>query len=102
MKITDEVVDRVAALAKLQFEGERKAQIKKDLTQILDFCEQLQQVDTEGVAPLTHMTDAVNVWREDVPEDTVAHEDALANAPDKNSDYFKVNKFLGREGEEQA
>lgn len=102
MKITDEVVDRVAALARLQFEGARKEQIKQDLTRILDFCEQLQQVDTEGVAPLTHMTDAVNVWRDDVPEDTVSHEDGLANAPDKNSDYFKVSKFLGQEGGDQA
>jgi aspartyl-tRNA(Asn)/glutamyl-tRNA(Gln) amidotransferase subunit C len=99
MKITDEVVDRVAALAKLRFEGEARERIKQDLDQILSFCEQLQSVDTTGVEPLAHMTDAVNVWREDRPADTVSHEDALKNAPDKNSDYFKVTRFLGKEGE---
>ena len=57
MKINNELIDKIASLSKLEFEGEEKAAIKSDLTRMLDFIEKLQSVPTEGVEPLIYMTD---------------------------------------------
>jgi aspartyl-tRNA(Asn)/glutamyl-tRNA(Gln) amidotransferase subunit C len=56
--------------------------------------EQLQEVDTEGVEPLTNMSHEVNVFREDVAGEHLDHERALKNAPDHDEDYFRVPKVL--------
>lgn len=94
MDITDKTVDEIAHLARLQFEGAEKEAIKGDLNRIIGFMEKLNAVDTEGVEPLIYMTDEVNVLREDVTESTISQKDALKNAPDKDSDYFRVPKVL--------
>jgi aspartyl-tRNA(Asn)/glutamyl-tRNA(Gln) amidotransferase subunit C len=52
-------------------------------------------LNTDNVAPLIHMSEEVNVLREDVAKETISHEEALYNAPKKDSDYFRVPKFLG-------
>jgi len=94
MDITDELVDHIAYLAKLEFAGGKKQEIKADLSKIIDFIDQLNAVDTEGVEPLIFMTDSINVLREDVQKDTVTQEEALKNAPNHDSDYFKIAKVL--------
>lgn len=94
MEITDDIVDHIAHLARLEFNGEEKSNIKSDLINIIDFVDQLNAVDTEGVEPLIFMTDAINVLREDVQEDTITQEEALKNAPNHDSDYFKIAKVL--------
>lgn len=96
MKITDETVDHIAHLARLEFKGEAKQEIKADLENIISFMEVLQEVDTEGVEPLMFMNDEINKLREDVPVVTINQKDALLNAPKKDSDYFRIPKVLDK------
>jgi aspartyl-tRNA(Asn)/glutamyl-tRNA(Gln) amidotransferase subunit C len=94
MKITDEIVDHIAHLARLEFIGEDKKEIKKDMGKIITFMDQLNTVDTDGVEPLIFMSDSVNVLREDIAQITISKEQALKNAPKKDSDYFRIPKVL--------
>ncbi len=96
MKITEDIVDHIAHLARLEFEGEKKEEITEDLERIITFMETLQEVDTEGVEPLIYMTNETNHLREDVAKETVTHEEALKNAPKKDSDYFRIPKVLSK------
>ena len=93
MEVNDELVDKVAKLAKLDFEGESKEAIKADMQRILGFVEKLQAVDTTGVEPLEYMTEEDLRLREDHSEQTITKEEALKNAPSADSDFFKVPKF---------
>jgi aspartyl-tRNA(Asn)/glutamyl-tRNA(Gln) amidotransferase subunit C len=65
------------------------------LEKILEMCEKLNEVDTEGVEPLIYMSDNENVLREDEVVQSISHEDALKNAPKKDSDFFRVPKVIG-------
>lgn len=96
MKITDEIVDHIAHLARLEFVGEEKTAIKADLEKIIDFMGKLNEIETNNVDPLIFMSEEVNRLREDVPEVTVTHEEALRNAPKKDSDYFRIPKVLDK------
>jgi len=94
MKITDEIVDHIAHLARLEFIGEEKEEIKQDMDKIIRFMDKLNSINTDGVEPLIFMSDAVNVLREDVAEITISKEEALKNAPKRDSDYFRIPKVL--------
>ena len=96
MKITEETVDHIAHLARLEFEGERKVAIQSDLERIITFMDKLQEVDTENVEPLIFMSTEINRVREDIPADTVTQEQALKNAPQRDSDYFRIPKVLDK------
>lgn len=96
MKITEQKVDELSALAKLKFEGAEKEQIRQDLEKILDMCEKLNEVDTDGVEPLIYMTNRVNALREDMVHQELTHEEALKNAPKKDSDFIRVPKVIGQ------
>ena len=96
MRITDETIDRLAHLARLEFVDEEKENIRKDLEKVLGFCEQLNALDTEGVEPLIFINDEQNVLREDEVRQDITHEEALRNAPKKDSDYFRVPKVINR------
>jgi aspartyl-tRNA(Asn)/glutamyl-tRNA(Gln) amidotransferase subunit C len=88
------LVDKLAFLAKLDFTEEEKAAFIKDFTRILEFVDKLKEIDTTGVEPLQYITDEVNVLRDDVQKPTITKEEALKNAPVKDSDYFKVPKVI--------
>ncbi len=94
MKISSEKVDQLAHLARLEFDEESKAKIRADLENILDFCEKLNEVDTEGIEPLIYMTSTENHVREDIVEQIYTKEQMLSNAPKKDSDYFRVPKVI--------
>jgi aspartyl-tRNA(Asn)/glutamyl-tRNA(Gln) amidotransferase subunit C len=94
MDINDEMVDHLANLAKLNFNAEEKVNIKNDLNRILTYFEKLNEVDTTGVEPLIFMSENVNVLREDIAHQEIGKKEALANAPSKDSDYFRVPKFM--------
>jgi aspartyl-tRNA(Asn)/glutamyl-tRNA(Gln) amidotransferase subunit C len=94
MDISNELIDKLADLAKLDFNAEEKEAVRTDLEKILGFVESLNEVDTDGVEPLIFMNDAVNILREDEVNQEITHEEALRNAPAKDSDYFRVPKFL--------
>ncbi|WP_194973811.1 Asp-tRNA(Asn)/Glu-tRNA(Gln) amidotransferase subunit GatC [Aquiflexum lacus] len=94
MKIDLNTVKKMAHLARLEFNEEGAEKMKQDMTQILDWVEQLNEVDTEGVNPITTMSSEVNVLREDVVGEHLSRERGLQNAPQKDSDYFRVPKVL--------
>jgi len=94
MEITDKTIDKLADLARLKFEGAKKETIKKDLDRMLAFVDKLNELDTEGVEPLVYMTDEPLVLRKDEVGEELSQEEALKNAPSRDSDYFKVPKVL--------
>lgn len=94
MKITDEIIDQLSHLSRLEFEGEERERIKADLTKIIGFVDQLSAVNTEGVEPWIFMTETENVLREDVDKVTISQADALKNAAVHDTDYFKIPTVL--------
>jgi aspartyl-tRNA(Asn)/glutamyl-tRNA(Gln) amidotransferase subunit C len=94
MKIDNELVEKLANLSKLEFDEQARESLKKDLQKILDMVERLNEVNVDGVEPLIYMSDEKNVLRKDVVKDTVSKEEALLNAPLRDSDYFKVPKVI--------
>ena len=89
-----QTIRKLAHLARLEFNEEKEQEVLQDLNKILNWVDQLRELDTENVEPLTHMSEEVNVMREDVAQNTITHEQALLNAPKKDSDYFRVPKVL--------
>ena len=96
MKINDDLVQHIAHLARLEFQGEDLKAIKGDMQNIISFMDKLSELDTDEVEPLIFMSDEVNVLREDLVEQTVTSEKALKNAPKKDSDYFRIPKVLDK------
>lgn len=94
MKIDDALIDKLGSLAKLEFPAERRDAMKADLERVLTFVEKINELNTDGVQPLIHMTQAVNVWREDEVRQDITHEQALQNAPKRDSDYIRVPKVM--------
>jgi aspartyl-tRNA(Asn)/glutamyl-tRNA(Gln) amidotransferase subunit C len=96
MKITEETVDHIAHLARLEFIGDKKQAIQQDMEMILTFMEKLNEVDTEAIEPLIFMNTEVNKLREDIAIETISQEEGLRNAPKKDSDYFRIPKVLDK------
>ena len=94
MEITDEVINHLAHLAKLEFSDEEKVELKQDLEKMIGFVEKLKEVDTTGVEPLLHITDAVNILREDEAEKTITKQEALLNAPQTDGNFIMVPKVI--------
>ncbi len=91
-RITDEIIEYVGILAKLELSGEEKKQAKQDMTRMLDYMDKLNELDTDGVEPMSHVFPVSNVFREDV----IVEEEAeiLANAPAKKDGCFMVPKSV--------
>lgn len=96
MKIQEETIQHIAHLARLKFEGEEIYSIQEDLNNIIAFMDQLNEMDTENVEPLVFMSEEINVLRDDVSHITLTIEEALKNAPKKDSDYFRIPKVLDK------
>lgn len=94
MKVTDEMISHLSHLARLSFSDEEKIELKQDLEKMISFVEQLQEVDTSNVEPLLHITDAVNVLREDEVHQTITKQEALINAPQTDGKFFIVPKVI--------
>ena len=94
MEVNDELVDKLAHLARLNFEDAEKEEIKLDLQRMIAFVEKLNEVDVSGVEPLLHLTGNVNVLREDEVKDSISLEEALKNAPAHDDKFFKVPKVI--------
>lgn len=93
-KIDIKTVDEIAHLARLEFNDEAKGEILNDMNRMLAFVDKLNELDTDNVEPLIYMTEERNVLREDEVKVTVTQQEALKNAPKKDSDYFKVPKVI--------
>lgn len=95
MPLTKEQVEQVAALARLKLSPPEIENFAKDLTVILDYVDQLKAVNTDGVEPKDQFIKAENVFREDEIKPSLSREQALANAPDKDEEFFRVPKVIG-------
>ena len=95
MNVNDELIDKLSKLSKLDFScAESKAEIKSDLTKILNFMEKLNELNTDNITPLVYINEEVNVMRTDEVHYPISKSEALQNAPLKNEDYIKVPKFV--------
>ena len=96
MKLDKNMVKRIADLSKLEFTSDETTAILKDMNQMLEFIDQLKELDTTNIEPLIHMTEDENVLREDDAISGASQQEALKNAPSKDSTYFKIPKVLGK------
>ncbi|HET9826613.1 MAG TPA: Asp-tRNA(Asn)/Glu-tRNA(Gln) amidotransferase subunit GatC [Chitinophagaceae bacterium] len=94
MEVSDELLDKLAHLARLRFEASEKEEIKSDLQKMIAFVEKLNELDTTTVEPLLHMTAEVNVLREDEVQGSISREQALKNAPMHDEKFFKVPRVI--------
>ena len=94
MKVDKETLDKIAHLARLEFDAKDSEKMIKDLGNIISFVEKLNEVNTDGVEPLTTMSHEVNALREDEVKPHLDHDIALKSAPKKDADYFRVPKVL--------
>lgn len=90
--ISDETIDYVGILAKLELSGEEKEQAKKDMANMLNYIDKLNELDTEGVEPMSHVFPVNNVFREDVVTNGDDRENILKNAPEEKDGMFNVPK----------
>ena len=97
MEVNDDLVDKLANLARLKFDESAKAEISDDLQKMIQFVEKLNELDTTGVSPLLHMSDGINVLREDEVKGSTTRAEALQNAPQQDGVFFKVPKVIKRE-----
>lgn len=92
--ISDEMIEYVAVLAKLELSSEEKEAAKKDMGRMLDYVDQLNELDTEGVEAMSHIFPVRNVFREDVVENGNDRNALLSNAPECKEGAFKVPKTI--------
>lgn len=90
--ISDETIEYVGILAKLELSDEEKEQAKKDMANMLDYIDTLNELDTSGVEPMSHVFPVNNVFREDVVTNGDDSEEILANAPEAKEGAFVVPK----------
>lgn len=90
--ISDETIEYVGILAKLELSDEEKEKAKKDMGEMLDYIDQLNELDTGGVEPMSHVFPVHNVFRKDVVTNGDDRENILKNAPEKNEESFIVPK----------
>ena len=94
--ISRQEVEHVAKLAKLELVEREKSLFAEQLSQILTFVDQLQDVSTEGIPPTASVVEQEPVLREDSPREGLSVEQALANAPEANEGFFVVPKIIGK------
>ena len=94
MKIDRTTLEKTTHLARLKFDEGNAQAMLEDLSKILDWVEKLNELDTAGVEPLSHMATEENIMREDEPQPPLVKKAALNSAPQADSDYFRVPKVL--------
>lgn len=94
MAVTQDDVLYIANLARLNLTEEETPRLVKDMNQILEYIDLLNEVDTQNVAPLEHVTELNTSFRKDIALDPLDHDLALKNAPDADADYFRVPKVI--------
>ena len=93
--ISKEQVKHVAHLARLAVTDEEVEQLVDELSAIIDYAEQLNELDTDGIEPTTHVLDLKNIMRKDEPKEWITQEEAFKNAPDREDGHFRVPSILG-------
>ena len=95
--ISDETIEYVGILSKLELSDQEKEQAKKDMGRMLDYIDKLNELDTSAVEPMSHVFAVNNVFREDVVTNGDSSRDTLANAPEQAGDGFKVPRTIADE-----
>ena len=90
--ISDETIEYVGILAKLELNEAQKEAAKKDMGSMLDYIDKLGELDTDGIEPMSHVFDVKNVWREDVVTNGDDRENIIKNAPGEKNGMFEVPK----------
>jgi aspartyl-tRNA(Asn)/glutamyl-tRNA(Gln) amidotransferase subunit C len=94
MEVNDAMIENLASLARLHFNDEEKKEIKGDLQRMIAFIDKLNELNTDGVEPVLHMSDSINVFREDEIRGSISPEEGLKNAPETDGVFFKVPKVI--------
>jgi aspartyl-tRNA(Asn)/glutamyl-tRNA(Gln) amidotransferase subunit C len=94
MSLTRDQVNWVAHLARLELSAADLETMTRQLSSIIDYVTQLQQVNTDGVEPLAHPLPIQNVFRDDEPRPSLPVDEALANAPDRQDKFYGVPAVL--------
>jgi len=95
MAISMKEVENVALLARLKLSDQEKRLFSEQLSKILEYVDKLKELDIADVAPTTHVVPLENVFREDRVKRCLNPEEALANAPDRQEDFFRVPRAFG-------
>ena len=94
MEVNDSLIDNLATLARLHFNEDEKKEIKSDLQRMIAFIDKLNELNTDGVEPVLHMSEEINVFREDVVQGSISREQGLKNAPATDGVFFQVPKVI--------
>ena len=98
MKLDKATVEKLAHLARLEFSESEKEEMLSDLNKMMAFVDKINELELDGVEPLIYLTDEEeNVLRTDEVKEQVSKDEALKNAPDKDTDYFRVPKVMKRD-----
>ena len=92
--ISDETIEYVGILAKLELSEEEKLAARSDMERMLDYIDTLNELDTEGIEPMSHVFPVQNVFREDVVVNGDDRENILKNAPEEKDGSFVVPKTV--------
>lgn len=95
MSVSREDVRHVAQLARLDFSEEEEERMADELSQILEYVDKLDELDTSGVPPMSHVLDITNVFRADEVKERIDRGQALELAPEADNEYFQVPKVIG-------
>lgn len=96
MSVNNKQVEQIAKLARLKFDENEIENLTNDMNKILGYMDQLNELDTENIEPLSHPLDLSNVMREDELIPSITREDAFKNAPSANEEFFKVPKVINK------
>lgn len=91
---TDLNIDYIARLARIDLTGDEKLELTRQLGRVIEYMDQLNQLDVSDVEPTSHPFPMTNITREDVPGTSLDHEDAMRNAPSKSGGLFRVPKIV--------
>lgn len=94
MKISQDEIKKIAFLSRLEVKENNMANIEKELSDILTYVAELNELDLDGVEPMAHAVPLHNVFREDEEKPSLAHDLALSNAPEAENGYFKVPRVV--------
>ncbi len=96
MTVDEQLISRLEKLAQLALTKEEKQRLQKELGDILDMVDKLNELDTKEVDPLIYILEEGNVWREDKVQGQIARPEAFKNAPDSDGEHFKVPKVIDK------
>jgi aspartyl-tRNA(Asn)/glutamyl-tRNA(Gln) amidotransferase subunit C len=94
MEVNDSLVEKLARLSRLEFNAGEKSELKNDLQRMISFVDKLNELDLAGTEPLLHMSEEVNVLREDEIKGSITREDGMKNAAEHDEKFFIVPKVI--------